>query len=89
MSLTTSLVLISGPSGSPTFVRSKISTLSTGLDVYWNPPPASSINGEFLGYILTFRKEDNQERTRIEIRDESFKTQVGSYALNDSALQSY
>ena len=28
-----------------------------------------------MGYILTVRPEDSQERTRIEIRDESFKTQ--------------
>ena len=65
------------PSGSPTFVRRKISSLSTGLDVYWDPPAAASINGEFLGYILTYRTEASPERTRIEIRDESFKTQVG------------
>ena len=64
------------PSGSPTFVKKKISSLSTGLDVYWDPPASSSINGEFLGYILTYRTEARQERTRIEIRDESFKTQV-------------
>ena len=66
----------SGPSGAPTFLRSKISTLSTSLDVYWEPPPVSSINGEFLGYILSYRPGQAAERTKIEIRDESFKTQV-------------
>ena len=66
----------SGPSGAPTFLRSKISTLSTSLDVYWEPPPVSSINGEFLGYILSYRPQNSAEFTKIDVRDESFKTQV-------------
>ena len=66
----------SGPSGAPTFLRSKISTLSTSLDVYWEPPSMASINGEFLGYILSYRPQSSAEFTRIEVRDESFKTQV-------------
>ena len=80
--MTTYSTSTSGPSGSPTFVRSKISTLSTGLDVYWDPPSASSINGEFLGYILTVRTENSPEKTKIQIRDESFKTQVSADVLN-------
>ena len=66
----------SGPSGAPTFLRSKISTLSTSLDVYWEPPSMASINGEFLGYILSYRPQSSVEFTRIEVRDESLKTQV-------------
>ena len=41
----------------------------------------ASLNGEFLGYILTLRPVSGPgagERTRIEVRDESFKTQVGT-----------
>ena len=39
----------------------------------------ASLNGEFLGYILTLRPVSGPgagERTSIEVRDESFKTQV-------------
>ena len=66
----------SGPSGSPKFLRSKISTLSTSLDVYWEPPAPTSINGEFLGYILSVTPEHSLEKINIEVKDESFKTQV-------------
>ena len=41
----------------------------------------ASLNGEFLGYILTLRPVSGPgagERTRIEVRDESFKTQVAA-----------
>ena len=68
--------VFSGPSGTPSFIPSKISQLSTGLDVYWEPPAMASINGEFLGYILSYRPGQAAERIKIEIRDESFKTQV-------------
>lgn len=68
--------MCSGPSGTPRFIPSKISQLSTSLDVYWEPPPVSSINGEFLGYILSYRPGQAVLRTKLEIRDESFKTQV-------------
>ena len=44
--------------------------------MYWEPPPVSSINGEFLGYILSYRPQNSAEFTKIEVRDESFKTQV-------------
>ena len=68
--------MCSGPSGTPRFIPNKISQLSTSLDVYWEPPAVSSINGEFLGYILSYRPGQAAVRTKIEIRDESFKTQV-------------
>ena len=68
--------VLSGPSGTPSFIPSKISQLSTGLDVYWEPPSMASINGEFLGYILSYRPQSSVEFTRIEVRDESLKTQV-------------
>ena len=68
--------MCSGPSGTPSFIPSKISQLSTSLDVYWEPPPVSSINGEFLGYILSYRPQNSAEFTKIDVRDESFKTQV-------------
>eukprot|EP00090_Calanus_glacialis_P045882 TRINITY_DN8764_c0_g1_i1.p1 TRINITY_DN8764_c0_g1~~TRINITY_DN8764_c0_g1_i1.p1 ORF type:complete len:894 (-),score=170.55 TRINITY_DN8764_c0_g1_i1:336-3017(-) len=68
------------PSVAPVFRRSKITTHSTGLDVYWDPPPISTINGEFLGYILTYRPAERYDKKVIEVRDESLKTQ--NYSLN-------
>ena len=44
-----------GPSGAPEFLADKISTSSTSLSVVWRPPPASTLNGEFLGYEMTYR----------------------------------
>ena len=44
----------------------------------------ASLNGEFLGYILTLRPVSGPgagERTSIEVRDESFKTQVDTAAI--------
>ena len=44
----------------------------------------ASLNGEFLGYILTLRPVSGPgagDRTSIEVRDESFKTQVGTAAI--------
>ena len=46
--------------------------------MYWEPPPVSSINGEFLGYILSYRPQSSAEFIKIDVRDESFKTQVNS-----------
>ena len=67
---------VPGPSGAPVFRRSKITTLSTGLDIYWDPPPINTINGEFLGYILTYRPAERLDKKVIQVRDESLKTQV-------------
>ena len=88
------MIMIQGPSDSPKFLKSKMRSFPTSLDVFWEPPSASSINGEFLGqkkilkkeerqswnfssgYILTYRNKSSQERTTVEVKDESFKTQV-------------
>ena len=69
-------LLYAGPSTAPVFRRSKITTHSTGLDIYWDPPPVNTINGEFLGYILTYRPAERYDKKVIEVRDESLKTQV-------------
>ena len=45
----------SEPASAPTFLKSKITTLPTSLDLHWTPPPNDSINGEFLGYVLTYQ----------------------------------
>lgn len=49
--------------------------------MYWEPPPVSSINGEFLGYILSYRPQNSAEFIKIDVRDESFKTQVNSIII--------
>ena len=44
----------------------------------------ASLNGEFLGYILTLRPVSGPgagDRTSIEVRDESFKTQVAAVTI--------
>ena len=46
---------LAGPSGAPEFLADKISTSSTSLSVVWRPPPAATLNGEFLGYEMTYR----------------------------------
>ena len=48
-------LLFAGPSGAPEFLADKISTSSTSLSVVWRPPPAATLNGEFLGYEMTYR----------------------------------
>ena len=73
-------LFVSGPSGRPTFLRQRISTLSTGFNLQWDPPLQTSINGEFLGYILTFRPKARYIKKTIEIRDESLKSQKYSLA---------
>ena len=50
-----------GPSGAPEFLADKISTSSTSLSVVWRPPPASTLNGEFLGYEMTYRKVSDND----------------------------
>ena len=32
-----------------------MSTSSSSLSVVWRPPPANTLNGEFLGYALAYR----------------------------------
>jgi len=46
------------PSAAPVFLKSRITTLPTALDLHWDAPPSASINGEFLGYVLTYRPLD-------------------------------
>ena len=56
-----SAFVLSGPSGAPEFLADKISTSSTSLSVVWRPPPASTLNGEFLGYEMTYRTAASDE----------------------------
>ena len=56
------IIMIQGPSDSPKFLKSKMRSFPTSLDVFWEPPSASSINGEFLGQKqILKRKKGNHE----------------------------
>ena len=59
----------------------KISTTSTSLSVVWAPPPRESVNGEFLGYEMTYHRQDGNgdgggEATRVVINEDVMRTQV-------------
>ena len=49
--------------------------MSTGFILHWDPPSNTSINGEFLGYILTVRPKDDQVKKIIEVKDETLEPQ--------------
>ncbi|XP_037086726.1 neuronal cell adhesion molecule-like [Pollicipes pollicipes] len=45
------------PSGKPTVIQ----TLSPGpdaIEVVWRPPDASTMNGEFIGHVISYRPRD-------------------------------
>ena len=55
----TLFILLAVPSGKPTITAAH-NTSSTSLQLIWRPPPKSSINGEFLGYQISYRpRNDN------------------------------
>ena len=59
------------PSGKPTITAAH-NTSSTSLQLIWRPPPKSSINGEFLGYQISYRpRNDNtsDSTTLVTIKD--------------------
>ena len=64
------------PAGKPVFLRDKIICLSQGFELYWTPPTLSSINGEFMGYVMTYRPTDSHDTTKLIVTDESLKIQV-------------
>ena len=79
-----------GPSGAPAFLTDKISTSSTSLSVVWRPPPKATLNGEFLGYQLTYRvaptsplpsRNSASGMTTININEDMLRIQVRTYAL--------
>ena len=51
-------MLFSVPSGKPTITAAH-NTSSTSLQLIWRPPPKSSINGEFLGYQISYRQRND------------------------------
>lgn len=65
------------PSGKPTITAAH-NTSSTSLQLIWRPPPKSSINGEFLGYQITYRP-----------RNENTSDQTTSITLKDPEVTQY
>ncbi|TRY71536.1 hypothetical protein TCAL_12498, partial [Tigriopus californicus] len=63
------------PSGSPTFLRDKISTSSTSLSIVWQPPPKQTLNGEFLGYEMTYRPKNERRSTKLTINEDILRIQ--------------
>ena len=69
------------------------STSSTSLSVVWRPPPASTLNGEFLGYEMTYRKasDDNDVEgggggeaaaaKKMAINEDMLRVQVGGHEV--------
>ena len=48
------MTLFLAPSGKPTITAAH-NTSSTSIQLSWRPPPTSSLNGEFLGYRISYR----------------------------------
>ena len=67
--------------GAPEFLKEKISTSSSSLSVVWRPPPVSSLNGEFLGYEMTYKAENDNGMELLEIKDNSLRVQVISVEI--------
>ena len=65
-----------GPSGRPKFLTDKISTSSTSLSVVWEPPAAGTLNGEFLGYELTYARADAGSGRRRKARTMLIKEDI-------------
>ena len=63
------------PTEAPIILNNLIKTHKTSVEIFWNPPPESSINGEFLGYLLTYNIEGSDDKTFVNIIDETFKMQ--------------
>lgn len=69
------------PSGKPTITAAH-NTSSTSIHMIWISPPKSSLNGEFLGYRISYRpRNDNtsDKMTEAFIKD----PEIGHYTIQD------
>ncbi|XP_043193040.1 tyrosine-protein phosphatase 99A-like [Amphibalanus amphitrite] len=48
------------PSGKPTVIRTR-SPSPTSIEVLWRPPDADTMNGEFIGHVLSYRPRDQTD----------------------------
>ncbi len=61
--------MLSAPSGRPQ-ITSAQNVSSTSVRVTWLPPPAGTVNGEFLGYRVAYRRHhENNRRTEEDVRE--------------------
>ena len=50
----------SDPSGKPTVIRTR-SQSPHSIEVVWRPPDADTMNGEFIGHVLSYRPRDQTD----------------------------
>ena len=72
------------PSAAPVFVRDKIRTSSTSLNLVWQPPPVDSLNGEILGYELTYRPVREATPRKVTISEDILRIQVRGHTSRGS-----
>ena len=65
------------PSGKPTITAAH-NTSSTSIQLVWRPPSKNSINGEFLGYRISYRLRNNNDNNDSEQQGSSSSTKSSS-----------
>ena len=65
------------PSGKPTITAAH-NTSSTSIQLVWRPPSKNSINGEFLGYRISYRLRNNNDNNDSEQQGSSTSTKSSS-----------
>ncbi|XP_025835596.1 protein sidekick-2-like isoform X2 [Agrilus planipennis] len=64
------------PSGNPTIITAH-NTSSSAIHVSWRPPDLDTINGEFMGYRITYKQRKKEHNaSEIYIRDPDVKSHV-------------
>lgn len=63
------------PTGAPRILNKMIKRKDSSVEIFWDPPSESSINGEFLGYVLTYNIEGSDKKTFMDIKEETLKMQ--------------
>ena len=58
-------------------------SLSRGFELHWEPPSRESLNGEFMGYIMTYTAMDSGVSNTLNINDESLRVQVYIFYVID------
>ena len=65
------------PSGKPTITAAH-NTSSTSIQLVWRPPSKNSINGEFLGYRISYRLRNNNDNNDSEQQGSSSSSKSSS-----------
>ena len=71
------------PSGKPTITAAH-NTSSTSIQLVWRPPSKNSINGEFLGYRISYRlRNDNESEQSSTVETTLKDPDVTYYTIQD------